>query len=295
MKTIKNKSKSIRARLLNLKKISGHEYMYLLARYFNERLLYRVSASVYRQNFLLKGGSLLYAFEGLNARPTVDVDFMANKISRDRNHLEEVFREILAVKCDEDGVTFNLANPPYEAITVDKDYPGTRFFIIAHMDTIEYNMSVDIGFGDVITPCPIVVDFPLLLNDVPSVSIQAYSFETVIAEKFHAMIDRDVANSRMKDFFDCYQILTTREMDNSLLYDAICATFDNRGLEYDANLQLFTADFATDNDRHLRWNAFLKKIQWKEPIEFADVMKLISERLRPMYERYFSPGCLEII
>ena len=101
------------------------------------------------------------------------------------------------------------------------------------------------------------------------------------------MIVRDVSNSRMKDFFDCYQILTTKEMEESLLYDAICATFDNRGLEYDANLQLFTADFATDNDRHLRWNAFLKKIQWKEPIEFADVMKLISERLRPMYERYW--------
>lgn len=86
----KNKSKSIRARLLNLKKVSGNDYMYLLARYFNERLLYRVSVSDYHQNFLLKGGSLLYALDGLNARPTVDVDFMADKISRDRNRLEDV-------------------------------------------------------------------------------------------------------------------------------------------------------------------------------------------------------------
>lgn len=84
MKTIKNKSKSIRARLLNLKKVSGHDYMYLLARYFNERLLYRVSVSVYRRNFLLKGGSLLYALEGLNARPTVDVDFMADMRQADK-------------------------------------------------------------------------------------------------------------------------------------------------------------------------------------------------------------------
>lgn len=289
MKTIKNKSKSIRARLLNLKKISGHEYMYLLARYFNERLLYRVSASVYRQNFLLKGGSLLYAFEGLNARPTVDVDFMANKISRDRNHLEEVFREILAVKCDEDGVTFNLANPPYEAITVDKDYPGTRFFIIAHMDTIEYNMSVDIGFGDVITPCPIVVDFPLLLNDVPSVSIQAYSFETVIAEKFHAMIDRDVANSRMKDFFDCYILLTSnQEIDNDVLREAIFATFNNRDLHYNSNLQLFTETFVADSERIKRWTSFLKKIKWKDSLSFSEVMNVIHDRLQPIYNDYWN-------
>ena len=80
MKTVKNKGKSIRTRLLNLKNATGHDYMYLLARYFNERLLYRVSVSDYRQNFLLKGGSLLYALDGLNARPTVDVDFMADKI-----------------------------------------------------------------------------------------------------------------------------------------------------------------------------------------------------------------------
>lgn len=76
-------------------KTSGKEYMHLLARYFNERLLYRVSVSDYRENFLLKGGSLLYAMDGLDARPTIDIDFMANRISRDREHLEQVFKEIL--------------------------------------------------------------------------------------------------------------------------------------------------------------------------------------------------------
>ena len=285
---IKNKSKSIRARLLNLKKVSGNDYMYLLARYFNERLLYRVSVSDYHQNFLLKGGSLLYALDGLNARPTVDVDFMADKISRDRNRLEDVFRKILAIKCDEDGVTFNLAIPPSEPITVDKDYPGTRFFIIAHMDTIEYNMSVEVGFGDVVTPGPIVIDFPLLLNDVPAVSIQAYSIETVIAEKFHAMIDRDVANSRMKDFFDCHLLLTSNQkIDNDVLREAIFATFDNRKLHYNANLQLFTEAFVTDENRIKRWASFLKKIKWKDSLSFSEVMKVIHDRLQPIYNDYW--------
>ena len=155
---------------------------------------------------------------------------------------------------EQDGVTFNLATPSSEPITVDKDYPGTRIFIIAHMDTIEYNMSVDIGFGDVVTPCPVVVDFPLLLSDLPAVSIQAYSIETVIAEKFHSMIDRDVANSRMKDFFDCYMLLTlNQEIDNGVLREAIFATFSNRELHYNADLQLFTEAFATDETRIKRW------------------------------------------
>jgi len=102
----KNYGKSVKTRLLNLMNETGYKYMYLLARYFNERLLYRVSVSQYKDNFLLKGGSLLYAMNGLEARPTVDVDFMADRISRDRVFLAHVFQEILGIVCDEDGVSF---------------------------------------------------------------------------------------------------------------------------------------------------------------------------------------------
>jgi hypothetical protein len=179
----KNYGKSVKTRLLNLMNETGYKYMYLLARYFNERLLYRVSVSQYKDNFLLKGGSLLYAMDGLNARPTIDVDFMAERISRDREFLTKVFQEILGIVCDEDGVTFDTENITMEPITVEKKYPGTRFFFTAHMDSIIHKMSVDIGFGDVVTPYPASIDFPLLLPNIPSVNLQAYSLETVIAEK----------------------------------------------------------------------------------------------------------------
>lgn len=182
--------------------------MYLLARYFNERLLYRVSVSEYRDNFILKGGSLMYAIDGLNARPTVDIDFMGNSISRERESLRNSLENILGIECAEDGVTFNYGNIVAEEIAVDKRYPGTRFSFDVKMDTIVHRMSIDIGFGDVVTPNPQSIDYPLLLPELPPVNLKAYSLETVIAEKFHAMIDRDLANSRMKDFFDCYQILT---------------------------------------------------------------------------------------
>ena len=286
-KPIKNYGKSVKTKLLNLMNSSGYKYMYLLARYFNERLLYRVSVSPYRENFLLKGGSLLYALNGLETRPTIDIDFMAQRISRDREHLEKVFREILSIECLEDGVTFDVNGLRSEPITVEKEYPGSRFFVTAKMDTIVYPMSMDIGFGDVVTPGPVTIDFPLLLQDVPSINIQAYSLETIVAEKFHAMVERDVNNSRMKDFFDCYQILTTKEIDDEMLYEAIKATFDNRELAYNANLQLFNDDFCTDEVRLKRWEVFLKKIQWKESLSFANVMAVITERLKGLYDRYW--------
>ena len=286
-KPIKNYGKSVKTKLLNLMNLSGYKYMYLLARYFNERLLYRVSVSPYRENFLLKGGSLLYALNGLETRPTIDIDFMAQRISRDREHLEKVFREILSIECLEDGVTFDVDGLRSEPITVEKEYPGSRFFVTAKMDTIVYPMSMDVGFGDVVTPGPVTVDFPLLLQDVPSINIQAYSLETIVAEKFHAMVERDVNNSRMKDFFDCYQILTTKELDDEMLYEAIKATFDNRELAYNANLQLFNDDFCTDEVRLRRWEVFLKKIQWKESLSFANVMAVVTERLKGLYDRYW--------
>ena len=283
----KNYAKSVKTRLLNLMNETGYKYMYLLARYFNERLLYRVSVSQYKDNFLLKGGSLLYAMDGLNARPTIDVDFMAERISRDREFLTKVFQEILGIVCDEDGVTFDTENIRMEPITVEKKYPGIRFFFTAHMDSIIHKMSVDIGFGDVVTPYPASIDFPLLLPNSPSVNLQAYSLETVIAEKFHTMLDRDEYNSRMKDFFDCYQLLTKRELDDETLYDAIKATFHNRELEYNPKLKLFTAEFVNDSNRQMQWKLFLRKIQWKEEFSFNVVMQVITDRLKPMAEKYF--------
>lgn len=196
---------------------------------------------------------------GLEARPTIDVDLMANDISRDRESLTEVFKEILSIKCDEDGVIFDPESLKTEPIAIDKKYPGTRFHFTAHMDTIVQSMSIDIGFGDVVTPYPMQIEFPLLLQDVPSVNLRAYSLETVIAEKFHTMLDRDVFNSRMKDFFDCYQILTSYIIDSEELYDAIKATFDNRKLEYLPDRQLFTESFAEDKEKESTMEHIFKK------------------------------------
>ena len=194
----------------------------------------------------------------------------------------------MGIACDEDGVTFDTENITMEPITVEKKYPGIRFFFTAHMDCIIHKMSVDIGFGDVVTPYPASIDFPLLLPNIPSVNLQAYSLETVIAEKFHTMLDRDEYNSRMKDFFDCYQLLTKRDLDDETLYDALKATVDNRELEYNPKLKLFTAEFVNDANRQMQWKLFLRKIQWKEELSFNVVMQVITDRLKPMAEKYWN-------
>ena len=275
--------KSVRARLLNISKTYGEKdgFMKLLVRYLHERLIYRISVSRYRENFFLKGGSLLYAYNGMKGRPTQDIDFLAAKISRDAARLKEIFAEICQIECEEDGVIFDAASIRTAEITQERKYPGTRVIIVAHLDTIVQQISADIGFGDVIVPAPVDLDYPVFLDTTPPISIKAYSLETVVAEKFHAMVEKDTENSRMKDFFDCYQILIYQSnlIDEAVLEDAIRATFENRDTVIADNLQLFTDAFSNDDFRNSLWKNFLKKINWQEQIEFAEVMKVIQNRL----------------
>lgn len=281
----KNLGKSIRTRLLNLAKEEKQDYMKVLVRYLHERLLFRISASPYKSHFLLKGSSLLFALDGFKARPTIDVDLLGERISNDRDNIKEIFQKVCNIECEDDGVTFDPASLELEPIAVKKKYPGTCVKVVAHLDTIVQQVSVDIGFGDVVTPYPLLLDYPLLLPDVPTVELYAYSLETLIAEKFHAMVDRDESNSRMKDFFDVYQLFTNHEIDRELLVEAITSTFKNRNTYHREHLALFTEGFATDATRNIWWKAFLKKIRWKEQIDFSIVMECIKDNLQEYWSK----------
>lgn len=284
----KNIGRSIKTRLLNLAKEEKQEYMKVLVRYLHERLLFRISASPYKSNFLLKGSSLLFALDGFKARPTIDIDLLGECISNERESLKETFEKICNIECEDDGVTYDATSLELEPIAVEKKYPGTCVKVVAHLDTIVQQISVDIGFGDVVTPYPLSLDYPLLLPNVPAVELYAYSLETLIAEKFHAMVDRDESNSRMKDFFDVYQLFANHIIDRELLSEAIVCTFIKRNTPYRANLMLFSDKFATDTTRNALWKAFLKKIRWKERLEFSVVMKCIKENL----QEYWSEAIL---
>ena len=285
MGDIKNYGKSNRDKLLNLaKQTKGTDYNLILLRFVQERFLYRLSLSAYRENFFLKGGALLFAHDRFAARPTRDMDFLGDRISRDKENIKRIMLEICSIACEEDGVTFDCGEEEIwlEDITVEKEYNGTRVHMTAHMDTIVQPFSIDVGFGDVIVPEPVNLDYPLLLEDLPEVNVAAYSLETVVAEKFQTMIDRGTINSRMKDFFDVYMILKSGKVDLGLLKEAVAEVFENRGTKVDPDSVVFSDGFAQDQMRQTMWKAYLKKIKYKEELPFEDVMAVVREVLRPM-------------
>ncbi len=278
----KNVAMSVRDRLLNIRNSEpGIQYMQVLLRYIQERMLYRLSISQYRDNFCLKGSALLFAYEKFKARPTKDIDFLGDRISRDKETIKQAFRQICSIQCPEDGLTFDNRETDIkvEDISLDKEYNGVTVSVTAHLGTAVVPFSMDIGFGDIVVPTPQELDYPLLLDDMPAVSINAYSLETVVAEKFQTMIDRALANSRMKDLYDVYSILSLQELDENILSDAIVSVFNNRGTGYDNNHPLFNGEFKNDPVKQTQWNAFLKKMKYKGDLPLMDVVDYITERL----------------
>ena len=286
MSEIKNYGKSIRARLLNVAKQEEVSYQTILTRYFQERLLYRISQTRYRENFYLKGGALMYAYERFAARPTLDIDFLGTHIRNDGKRIAEAFREICAVDCKEDGVLFACDKIVTQNITEFKDYHGVRLSIPVSMDTIAQVLTMDIGFGDVVTPHPVSLDYPLLLDGLPEASILAYSTETVIAEKMHAIIDLADQSSRMKDYYDIYHLLSSLRYDTTILQDAVNHTFKNRHTPYIVDAMFFREDFPHHPQMQVRWTAFLRKATINSSLSFPEMVRWLQDTLRPYWTEY---------
>lgn len=281
----KNTAHSIKAKLLNISNHDNKRYQQLLVHYMQERFLYRLSKSDYSEHFILKGGALLYAYNEFMPRPTIDVDFMGKHINNDKQAIIDAFRDIAVTNVEDDGVRFDTNSISSSDIAVERKYPGIRIAIVACLDTIRKELIFDIGFGDVITPHPVIMQYPVVFNDMANPQLVAYSLETVVAEKFQTMIDKGEFNSRMKDFFDLYRIIIAHKFDEEELMSAIVATFHNRNTEFSLNHILFDDGFPSNPIFNQRWNAFCTKLKITEAPTFPEVMNVIMEFVTPYWNR----------
>jgi predicted nucleotidyltransferase component of viral defense system len=282
MSEIKNIPASISERLKNIARESGKAFDVLLLLYFQERFLYRLSISDYQDKFILKGGLFLFSQTGFKARPTKDVDFLAKQIANDLEKLKHSFASICGMELPNDGIVFVVDEMTSERIKEDADYEGVRIKVTALLGRMKKVLQFDIGFGDVVVPKPQIIDYPVLLDmDIPQ--IQAYSKESVISEKFEAMISLSVMNSRMKDFYDLHTLLTTNDFDGRILFEAVFETFQRRGTPLEKEHPLFHIDFAVNENRIRQWNAFLRRLDIEGQLEFKEVMICIVDFLEPIY------------
>ena len=249
-----NIAASVRARLLNLARQTNQPFDVLLTRFVHERLLYRLSRSPHADRFVLKGAMLLTTWLPDTARGTRDLDLLGFGDASEQRILG-IFREVLAI-ADDDGVAFDLDALQVGLIREELEYGGVRLRGAASLSGARIAVVVDIGFGDSAEPGLETIDYPALL-DLPAPRLRAYAPETVIAEKFQAMVALGRANSRMKDFYDVWILSRTFQFAEDRLGRAIAATFARRQTTVPTDLpDALTSAFANDPLKQRQWAAF---------------------------------------
>ncbi len=198
---------SVRQRLLNLAQAQKEDFNLVLTRYGIERLLYRLHCSAAGERFILKGAMLFVLWSDTPHRTTKDVDLLCrgdNSIAE----IEAIFRAVCQADVVPDGLEFDLTTVKGESIKADREYPGVRIRLTAFIagTPTRISLQIDVGFGDIVTPAPQLMSLPAMLSDLPTPQLCAYNRETVIAEKFEAMVLLGIGNTRMKDFYDLWYL-----------------------------------------------------------------------------------------
>lgn len=244
----------------------------VLQNYMFERVLERISISKYKNNFILKGGLLLSSIMGIDTRTTIDIDTCIKGLDLTDEQMYKVLQEILNIDV-EDGVEFKIKNS--EPIREDDDYGGIKYNLLAIFENIRVNLSIDIATGDVITPKEIEYEYKMIFED-RSLNIMTYNIETIIAEKFQTAISRNVLNSRMKDYYDLYYLLTYKDFSKDTLKTAIINTFVKRETDIDEIDKQLDKINKSDFVKEL-WTNYTKKYQYAENIQFEDIMNIMDK------------------
>lgn len=256
--TVKNIGASVRQRLRDHARQTRRPFDAVLVRYALERLLYRVSVSPHAKKFALKGAMLLTTWIDASARPTRDVDFLGFGDSSPEA-MRKIFAEICAIEAT-DGIVFDIAGFRTEVIREEIEYGGVRLRTTASLEGARIPIVIDIGFGDAIEPGLEQIDLPVLL-DLPVPRLRSYARETVVAEKFHAMVDLGRANTRMKDFYDLWMLDQVFDFDADRLARAIRATFERRKTEIPIEApDALTPDFANDASKREQWRVYAENV-----------------------------------
>ena len=265
----------------NLSKKKSADAQILMRNYMMERFLERISLSEYKNQFILKGGMLVAAMVGLDARATMDLDATIKGTNVSVEDVEMIISKIISIPLN-DGVLFRIKR--ISEIMEEADYPGVRVSMETKFDGVITPLKIDISTGDIITPREIKYKFNLMLEN-RTIEVWAYNLETVLAEKLETVISRNVTNTRMRDFYDIYilQKLYGEQLSKDVLRDALVATAKKREtleqIETEDIDEVFDEIQSSSVMENL-WKVYQRNYSYSADIPWHTIMKSI----RTLYE-----------
>ena len=274
---MKRNTMSFKAIINNMAKENNVAAQSVLQTYMLERLLERISISKYKDNFILKGGMLISAMLGIDSRTTMDMDTTIKGLPLTKDNITNIMDEICNIEID-DNVTLKINK--VELIREDDDYGGYRItFEAKYNNEMPVIMKIDITTGDKITYKEIEYSFTLMLED-RKIQIWSYNVETIIAEKFEAIVKRGVLSTRIRDYYDVYMLINTQSkiIDKRTLKDAITLTAQYRGTsEIIKDWKKIVEKIANDSKMRQQWKRYQKDNFYAEEIEYNDLINAISK------------------
>lgn len=272
-------SKQLKDLIRNLSKKKAADAQMLMRHYMMERFLERISLSEYKDQFILKGGILVTAMIGLNARSTMDLDATVRGVNVKLEDVEHIIVSIASVSLD-DGVSFRIKS--IGEIMDEAEYPGIRVNMETKFDGVITPFKVDISTGDIITPKEIRYQFKLMLED-RAIDIWAYNLETILAEKLETIISRNTTNTRMRDFYDIHSLLQLYGecLNPTVFNDALMATATNRGTEhYLTDMKMIVDEVENSEVMANLWISYQKKFSYASGITWQTIIESVRNCMR---------------
>lgn len=244
--------------------------------FFMERFMERVSISEYKNQFILKGGMLVSSLLGINVRATMDIDTSVKSLPLNRNDIENIINTISSIDLD-DNITFSITN--IETIMDDFEYPGERIHLEAHLDMIKQPIKIDISTDDIITPGAIEYGYKLMFED-RSIQLITYNVETMLAEKTQTIINRGLANTRMRDFYDIFELTNHIAFSWDITADAFIATCKKRGTIFTIEEIANTLNLISNSEElENLWTTFKRKNFFVEDIDYKTLIQVVTDSI----------------
>lgn len=275
-----DRAASVLAKLKNHARAAGISYQQCLQLFFQEEFLRRLSASSYTENFVLKGGLLIYTLTHFESRATVDVDLLMQGLNNDLSHMDAIISEILAVPTENDYIVLEAS--PARAIALQRRYHGLCVPILGRIKQVRVPFHVDIGVGDAVAPAPQRRRLETQLDGFQAPDVLTYPLESTIAEKLDAILQRFELTGRMKDFYDIYYLSRQFDFTGAALQDAIALTLRTRGTPWQADSLTRMLALAQDAGMQRKWRYFLRSLGGVGP-DFSSVMEDLERFLQPVW------------
>lgn len=266
---------SLKAQIRNMAKERGIPAQVILQNYMFERLLVRLSASNYKDQFILKGGLLIANIIGLNNRSTMDMDTSIRDLPLTPIAIHSAFKQICSISLG-DYVEFEVKD--LLPIRHDDIYGGYRLRINAHYDTLITPLSIDISTGDVITPAPIRYVLTEIFNENSTYELWAYNIETIMAEKLETILSRGITNTRPRDYYDVYILEILHGHDKATLEKALKSTAEHRGTSHLIEEYPHILETIRNNQGMLLlWENYRKQFAYAFNIQFEEIIAILKK------------------